>query len=334
MTVFPVTNSTLSSEHIAAFVKEKYRLKGLVTASILKTGISHTYLVAADGEKYIFRVYSLGWRTGKEILEEIRLLRLLKDHAIPVSYAIADVQSNYLQELQAPEGLRYAVLFSFAKGEKRLNYSAELHYQAGEIMAGIHQITQNLRLERVDYTPGVLLDDSFEKLQQFLSPATDEMQFMKKLQQYLHQTFSTANEDNLRKGIVHLDIWFDNMVIDQQSAITLFDFDFCGNGWFFLDIGYYILQVFSTEKEGNEFAIKKDAFLKGYESVTPISAEEKELVPAAGAAIYFFYLGVQCSRFDNWSNVFLNEIYLKRFINLLVKKWADVHQLNYDLVKL
>ena len=329
MSVFPVTNSTLSPVHIAAFVKETYMLPGLVAARILKTGISHTYLLTADNDKYIFRVYTLGWRTEKEILEEIRLLQLLKAHALPVSYAIADTQANYLQQLQAPEGQRYAVLFSFAKGEKQLNYSAELHYKAGEIMAGMHQLTHHLPLERVDYTPGVLLDDSFKKLQQFLSPATEEMQFMKKLQQYLHQTFSTANEDNLRKGIVHLDIWFDNMVIDQQCAITLFDFDFCGNGWFFLDIGYYILQVFSTEKEGNEFTIKKDAFLKGYESVTPISAEEKELVPAAGAAIYFFYLGVQCSRYDNWSNVFLNEIYLKRFINLLVKKWADVHQLDY-----
>ncbi len=329
MTVFPVTDSTLSPAHIAAFLKEKYRLTGLVTARILKTGINHTYLVTTENDKYIFRVYSLGWRTEKEIMEEIRLLQLLKDRTVPVSYAIADAQSNYLQQLQAPEGQRYAVLFSFAKGEKQLNYSAELHYKAGEIMARMHQLTQNLPLERVDYTPGVLLDDSFEKLQQFLSLTTNEMQFMKRLRQYLHKTFRTANEGNLRKGVVHLDIWFDNMVIDQQSAITLFDFDFCGNGWFFLDVGYYILQVFSTEKEGNEFAIKKDAFLKGYESVTPISAEEKELVPAAGAAIYFFYLGVQCNRYDNWSNVFLNEIYLKRFINLLVKKWVDVHQLDY-----
>lgn len=327
MAVFPVSSSTLSPVHIAAFVREKYMLAGLVTARILKTGISHTYLVLADDAKYVFRVYSLAWRTETEILEEIRLLQLLKDNAVPVSYAIADAQNNYLQRLDAPEGQRYAVLFSFAMGEKQLNFSAALHYKAGEIMAQMHQLTRNLPLKRVNYTPDVLLDDSFEKLQQFLPPATDEMQFMKKLQHCLHKIFRSANEDKLRSGIVHLDIWFDNMVIDQQQDITLFDFDFCGNGWLFLDIGYYILQLFSTEKEPNEFSIKKDAFLKGYESVAPISEEEKNLIPAAGAAIYFFYLGVQCSRYDNWSNVFLNEIYLKRFINLLVKKWADAFQL-------
>ena len=330
MTVFPVTNSTLSAAGIAAFVKEQYRLPGEAAARILKTGISHTYLISTHTEKYIFRVYTIGWRTEKEILEEIRLLQLLKDNAIPVSYPIADNAANYVQQLQAPEGRRYAVLFSFARGEKQLNYSAERHYQAGEIMARMHQLTQDLRLERVTYTPGVLLDDSFSRLQQFLPPAAAEMKWMEKMQRYLHETFRNINEESVRKGAVHLDIWFDNMVFDPQGGITLFDFDFCGNGWLFLDIGYYILQVFSTEKEGNDFEIKTAAFLKGYESVTPVSAAEKELLPAAGAAIYFFYLGVQCNRYDNWSNVFLNEIYLKRFINLLVKKWADAHRLQYD----
>ncbi len=332
MTVFPVSNSTLAPVYIAAFVKEKYMPAGQVTARILKTGISHTYLIEADNNKYIFRVYTFGWRTEMEILEEVRLLQLLEAHAIPVSYPIADTQLNYLQQLQAPEGMRYGVLFSFARGEKQLNYAAELHYKAGEIMAGMHQLTQNLALQRVHYTPAELLDNSIEKLVPFLSPDTEEMVFMKQLQQYLHKIFGAVNEKKLRKGIVHLDIWFDNMVIDQQGAITLFDFDFCGNGWLFLDIGYYILQLFSTEKETNGFNLKKDAFLKGYGSIVPVSAEEKELLPAAGAAIYIFYLGIQCSRYDNWSNVFLNDIYLKRFINLLVKKWADAHQLAYAAV--
>ena len=45
-------------------------------------------------------------------------------------------------------------------------------------------------------------------------------------------------------------------------------------------------------------------------------------------SIYFFYLGVQCKRFDNWSNTFLNDLYLKRFINLRVKRWFDFNKLG------
>jgi len=331
MNVFPVSNSTLAAEHIAFFVKDKYKLGEAVTAGILKTGINDTYLIIADTHKYIFRVYSLNWRTEKEIAEEIRLLNLLKEKSIPVSYAIADTTSIYIQHLQAPEGLRFGVMFSFARGQKMLNIPTALHYEAGQIMARMHSVTQDLKLERITYSPAVLLTDSFEQLKIFLPAGTVEMGFMQSLQDYLHTAFSHADVDSLRKGIVHLDIWFDNLVINNNTDITLFDFDFCGNGWLLLDIAYYILQLYSTEKDENEYNLKSESFFKGYESVTVISNKEKSLLPAAGVSLYFFYLGIQCSRYDNWSNNFLNEIYLKRFINLLIKKWVNFHNLDITL---
>jgi hypothetical protein len=47
-----------------------------------------------------------------------------------------------------------------------------------------------------------------------------------------------------------------------------------------------------------------------------------------GVSLYFFYLGIQCQRFENWSNSFLNETYLKRFINLLVKTYYEGNKLG------
>ena len=326
MNVFPASNSTLSPEHIAVFVKGKYKLSQATTARIIKTGISDTYLITGD-DRYIFRVYSFNWRTETEIQEEIKLLNLLKENNIPVSYPLSDGEARYIQQLNAPEGKRFGVLFTFAKGEKMLNIPADLHYKLGQIMANLHQVTQDQQLERVTYTPDVLLVNSFDRLKLFLPAATDEMTYMAALQAWLLQAFSKVNVNRLRHGVVHLDIWFDNLVIDNNEDITLFDFDFCGNGWLVLDIAYYVLQLYSTEKDANEFNLKKENFLRGYESVTSINDEEKQLLPAAAVSLYFFYLGVQCSRYDNWSNAFLNEIYLKRFINLLIKKWADFHKL-------
>jgi len=327
MNIFPVSASILAPQHIALLVKEKYPLGENVTASILKTGINHTYLVKAGALQYVFRVYSLNWRTESEISEEIKLLNLLKEHNIPVSYPVKDTASTYIQRLAAPEGTRFAVLFSFAAGEKILQFPAPLHQRAGEIMAGFHRITHGLQLERVQYTPDILLGHSYAQLLRFLPGNQDEMVFMKLLQEYLYDMFNRAGDNGLRKGIVHLDIWFDNMSIDNSNNITLFDFDFCGNGWLLLDIAYYILQLYSTETEENEFLLKRDHFLQGYESITTISEEEKQLLPAAGTAMYLFYLGVQCARYDNWSNVFLNDIYLKRFIMLRVKRWCDFNRM-------
>jgi len=327
MNVFPVSNSTLHPFHIAGFVKRNYQLEGDTVARILKTGISDTYLVTAGCGRYIFRVYSLNWRTEKEIAAEIELVNRLKENDLPVSYALPDKASNYIQHLQAPEGWRFGVLFSFAKGGKMLNIPVDLHRKLGTIMGRMHKVTHELQLERTRYTPQVLLEEPFERLLEFLPAGTEEMIYMASLKKYLLAVLNKSDKNQLRKGMVHLDIWFDNISIDDDD-ITVFDFDFCGNGWLVLDIAYYILQLYSTEKDEQEFNLKKESFLAGYASVNAITKEEQELVPAAAVCLYFFYLGVQCRRFDNWSNVFLNEIYLKRFINLLIKKWVNFHELR------
>jgi Ser/Thr protein kinase RdoA (MazF antagonist) len=219
------------------------------------------------------------------------------------------------------------VLFSFARGEKVFSYDMAMHYKIGEIMARMHQVTQELSLERTTYTAQVLLLEPFELIKQYISIETEEMQYMQRVLQYLLQEFDKVNIDAIRKGVVHLDIWFDNLNIYDNKEVTIFDFDFCANGWLVLDIAYYHVQVFNVEREPDQYAIRWESFLKGYESVTTITDEEKRIIPIVSIAIYFFYLGVQCQRFENWTNTFLNETYLKRYINLVVKKLYQFHKL-------
>lgn len=328
MTPFPVISSNLSPTHLADLVQEKYNLGNTTSCNLLKAGINHTYLIKDKDKRFIFRVYSINWRTKNEILEEIRLLNLLKANNISISYPITDKSESYIQTINAPEGERLAVMFSYAEGEKLLNFDEENHFQIGVLMAQIHQITENLQVQRVEYTPEVLVDDVFNYLPNFLSRDSEEMAFMKSTQAYLLGEFSKVNLEKIRKGAVHLDIWFDNLNIAKDGKITIFDFDFCGNGWLCLDIAYYILQLHSTEKDEAICKSKLDSFLAGYETVTPVSDEEKRILPMLGVSLYFFYIGIQCQRFDNWSNTFLNEMYLKRFINLLIKRYFDLNKLG------
>ena len=329
MTYFPVTNSNLSATHIGLFLQESYSLGKDTQCRLIKAGINDTYLVTDGQEKFVFRVYSLNWRTKTEISEEINLLSQLRQNNMPVSYAIPDKENNYIHTLNAPEGNRFSVLFSYARGEKQHVSSIETHHRIGQLVAQLHKITNKQKLKRVDYTPQVILIDSLKLISEFLSADTEEMAFMRSAQKYLLSEFEKVDTQQMREGIVHLDIWFDNLNITADNEITVFDFDFCGNGWLCLDIAYYILQLHNIEKyEAKDYQPKVDSFIKGYGSITPISQEEKRLIPALGVSLYFFYLGVQCQRYHNWSNSFLSESYLKRFINRLVKKYYAIYKLG------
>lgn len=325
MTHFPVSSSNLSAPHLALFLQEEYELGKDLRCRIIRAGVNHTYMVDGETGKYVFRVYSLGWRSRTEIAEEIRLLNMLRENNISVSYPIADKNNNYIRTLGAPEGDRFGVLFSYAPGDKLHNYDPETHFSAGKLMADFHKVTVNEHLDRITYTPETLLVDSMEQLTKFVSADTEEMDFMRSTLRYLLHQLENADQAQLRKGIVHMDMWFDNMNIAKDSTITLFDFDFTGNGWLCLDIAYYLMQLYVVEPVPQELSSKSEAFLEGYESVTALSDEEKRLLPILGVCLMIFYLGVQCRRFDDYSSIFLSETYLKRYISQRIKKFFDFH---------
>jgi Ser/Thr protein kinase RdoA (MazF antagonist) len=323
---FSVITSTISTKDIAAFVCEKYALSPNTTCSLLKTGINHTYKINSNSDSFIFRIYSYNWRTKDEINEEMNLLKLLKQNEISISYPLADSEENYIQSIRAPEGVRFGVLFSYAEGQKVANFNKEMDFEIGKLMAQIHKLTKNLQQKRIAYTPQVLLSESLQNIRQYLSDDTEEMQFLMRTRPVLEKILSDADSTMLRKGIVHLDIWFDNLNISDEGKITLFDFDFCGNGWLCLDIAYYIMQLHNTEKDEIIRFEKIEAFYRGYETIEEISDQEKELIPFLGVCLFYFYLGVICNRFENWSNTFVNEVYLHRYVAVYIKS-------NYEKIQ-
>jgi Ser/Thr protein kinase RdoA (MazF antagonist) len=331
MDAFPVTNSILSAAHLAVYLQNVYKLPGDPECQLIRAGINHTYLVSGV-HTYVFRVYSLNWRTRKEITEEIYLLNKLKSGGIPVFYPVPDQNQNYIQCIPAPEGERYGVMFSYAPGEKKHNHSPETHFRIGAVLARMHQVTEKMQVNRVTYAPAVLIEDALHQLKNFLPAATSEMQFLLSTRDYLLKELLPVNTTEIRRGVVHLDYWFDNINVTARNEITVFDFDFCGNGWLCLDIAYYIMQLYNVGKyDAKAYQPTVESFMNGYESVMLISANEKRLLPLMGVSLYFFYLGIQCQRYDNWSNSFLTTDYLKRFINGLVKRYFEITVLDNPL---
>ncbi|MGJ1384548.1 hypothetical protein, partial [Sphingobacterium siyangense] len=91
-----------------------------------------------------------------------------------------------------------------------------------------------------------------------------------------------------------------------------------------LDVGYFCKQLFFIESDKEQYELKIQSFLRGYQSSISLSEKELRLIPKAGAAIFIFYLGVQAQRFD-WSNIFLTENYLKMFVGR-IKAWMDYYE--------
>lgn len=326
MSAFPVTASTLSEKELGIFAIAKYGLNKNSACKLFRTGINHTYIISENEVKYVLRVYSYGWRSKQEILEEIELLTFLKENNVSISSPVSDKNGEYIQEINAPEGIRYAVLFTYAKGEKVRFMDVATCASVGSLMAQIHNLTSDRKLERTLYGRHSLLELPYQYAKGFFSEKLPEMKFIKESCDHIGKLFEQTDPEKIQIGIIHMDIWYDNMSISDQKEITLFDFDFCGIGYSILDVAYFFKQLFHIETDKHVYEQKVQSFLRGYNSFRSLSKEELEIIPFAGAAVWIFYLGVQSQRFD-WSNIFLTENYLKMYVGRM-RSWLEYYKYN------
>jgi len=329
MSTFPATESTLSALHLGEFLRDQYGLGPETACKLFRTGINHLYLVSDNGNKFVFRIYTLNWRAKSAITEELRLLLYLKQNNIPVSYPVSGHHEELIQEFNAPEGIRYGVLFSFAEGRKMSKFTPLTSYHIGIAMAKMHKATENFAIDRYPYNAKTLLSDSLKRTKAFFTSPNEDIDFAERLTHHLTREYEKVNTANVRHGAVHLDIWFDNMHINGENEVTIFDFDFCGSGWLCHDIAYFLFQLYNTNQGENEYEPKAESFLEGYETIVKITDEEKRIIPIVGLSVFLFFLSIQCDKYDTWSNIFLNEDHLKRFIGQL-KRWMVYNKMNIE----
>jgi len=270
------------------------------------------------------RIYNHKYRSKLQVSEELGLLQSLQANGISVAYPIANGSGEFIDEIIAPEGTRFAVLFSFAEGGKVRFLTAE-NRSIGVLMGRFHALTMYNSIGRIQYSVDVLAGWPYNQLRKHFSEHFDEMPFIRTCERRLEQAFTAL--PRIRQGVVHLDIWYDNLSVREDGQATLFDFDNCGNGWLILDIGYYCMQLYYTETDKLVYELKKAAFIEGYRSVIPVSEEELSLVPWAGLAIWIYYAGLQAERFEHFANLFLSENYLRMYMGK-VREWLKYHDLE------
>ncbi len=324
---FTTINSTLSPYEIGQLIQEKYGLTDKTECNIFRLAMNHLYIVHDGENKYVFRVYTHRWRTPLEIEEELRLLNHLKEADRQIAFPIADQSNKFLQKIEAPEGIRFGVLFSYAKGIKTAKFSPETSFLIGQALAKVHQSTENIKLMRMSYNAENLLKNPVIRTKKFYNKNTSEIEFLESLSDFLTLKMENEEKQKMRYGVVHLDVWFDNLHIDDEKEITFFDFDFCGNGYLCFDISYFLFQLFTTHLNEQEYQVKADSFIRGYETVTKITPEEKKFLSFACLAIMNYYISIQCDRFEYWTNIFLNEDHLKRMVGNL-KRWIAYNKIE------
>jgi Ser/Thr protein kinase RdoA (MazF antagonist) len=317
--IFPATYSTLCPEALSALISEKYEAEN-VQCKFLVRGVGDTYLVESSKGRFIFRAYRSSHRNLSQIKEEVALLLTLKQQEVSVSYPITDISGNTIQKIEAVEGERYAVLFSYAPGNtvKTLNEN-QLH-NFGREMARFHNVSSNLQPEtdRWNFDFETLLFNPLKRLQTAFSEDVEGYEWLVQTAKQVVQKLSQLDSARFSKGYCHFDFLPKNFHFDGDS-ITFFDFDFMGYGWLVNDMMSFwqhtTLDVYAgrmtQEQADHSFAL----FLDAYQEVRSVSEQELAAIPYLSLGFWLFYMGFHTTHDQFY--VFIQPAHLKFYTSFL-----------------
>ena len=318
---FSVLYSTLSPEALQEKILSKYLLNPAVQCEYLYRGLNDNYLVRDSHSQYILRVYRHNWRDLQDIESEMELIQYLKSEGVSVSFPVPDREGTVIQEIHAPEGIRYAVLFSYAEGStplpKMTIYQGRI---TGKELAKIHRLTINKRLgnNRCHLDVTALLYKSFHAIKPCLEDRREDLMNLDEVITKLALKFERISLSDLSFGICHGDFYPSNYHISRNNTITLFDFDACCCSWLVMDIAAFCFattQFYKNAKEINK------AFLEGYQEIRMLHSMEIDLIPYFGAVNRIWVLATQCSNFEIFSHFVRTNI--KRDIIGNLNKYVD-----------
>jgi len=300
-------------------------------------GLNDTYVVRAGSLTHYLRVYRHRWRTKREILAELDMLTYLRKRHLPVSWPMKRKDGLLLTRIPAPEGMRYAVLFTAAPG-KPVDMTAKQSCSYGELVGRIHTCLDTAphdgRRFHLDFAH--LVDGPLSHhVQPFLEHRRNDLDYMRSVGSELR----TRIEELLPKsrpeyGSCHGDHHGGDLHIDNNGNMTMFDFDCCGYGWRAYDVAVYLWSRTCSSyffdgwsRAGKTKATRLwNAFLTGYAKVRELGTCEVEATRLFVPIRHIWMMGLATHLAETGARGKINDDYFDRHIGF-IKQWIEYHRI-------
>ncbi len=278
----------LSEEQIKNILKD-YSFKSVNKIEEISEGILNTnYFIEGDKGKFVFRILE-GERDYREEIKELEFLDYLNSKGFPCPTAIKNVSGENYTFIDG----KMASVFTFINGEKVKETNDNNLKEIGEKLGKMHNLLKDRDIKRsrkidMDYFYDII---SKADLKGILKEDYDFIMGY-------YKRAAAVDYSKLPFGIIHNDIFPDNVFMKNGEISGLIDFNDCLRGPFILDLAIIINfwirnKGFSPEKE-EQFT---NVFLEAYETQRKISEEEKELIDEALIRIALTFIFLRVNKF-------------------------------------
>ena len=258
----------------------------------ISSGVTNTnYFVETDTTKLILTIFE------ENKLEELPfyldLMRFLASKNFPCPLPVINNNNEYLTLIKD----KPAILVSFLLGAEKESITEDDCCSVGEALARLHTSAKDFSGKKKNSRNIDWISAKFNELKKRLSSSDQTI-----IEQEIDYQKNCLT-DGLPSGIIHGDLFRDNVFFHQEKLSAFIDFYYACNDHFILDIAITI-NDWCSNSDGSLNKEKFDLFLNGYQSIRMLqSSEFKYLNNALRLAALRFWL----SRLDAYYNILESE---------------------------
>ncbi len=274
---------TKISKRDISIINNNFDIEKIVSFHGIKKGIENTnYLIKSKNKKYILTIFEKRV-SDKEIPFFMELMDILNSFKVNCPKPLKTNNKNYLIKLKK----KSACVVSFLEGKDKKLLKNNDCFAIGKYIAKMHIITKKIKLNRKNSMGINNLENLLNSIK-FKSKETSNLKiFLKNNLKNIRKNWPKK----LPKGIIHGDLFIDNIFFKKNKISGLIDFYFAANDYFMYEIAICINALCFDNKK-KKFVINKQkikSLIKGYESIKKISLKEKNSLNTLcrGAAIRY-----------------------------------------------
>ncbi len=265
-------------------LSNNYNLDKITKFEGIKKGIENTnYLLDTDKKKFILTIFEKRVQK-KDLPFFMNLMEKLNEKKIICPKPLKNNKGKHLYEIKK----KPACIVTFLYGADKSNLNYKNCFDIGKNIAKFHKITTKIKLYRQNSM-------SIKKLDILLKNISFKSNT---ISPKLNPTLDACLKDikskwprKLPKGIIHGDLFIDNIFFNKNKFSGFIDFYFSSNDYLMYEIAICINSL-CFDKKNNFFIMnekKIQNLINGYESIRPFLKKEKNAlnVLCRGAALRY-----------------------------------------------
>ena len=240
-------------------------------------GIENTnYFIDTDSGHYVLTLFER--LTAEQLPFYLELTKHLAARGIPVPDPAPDAAGRLLHSLNG----KPAAVVNKLSGHSELQPTAVHCAKVGKTLASMHLVGQDFSRHQSNLRGLPWWNNTAPAVLQYITPPQRSL-LLSELAYQNHVVASSAYKA-LPTGVIHADLFRDNVMFDGETLTGFFDFYFAGCDTFLFDISVCLNDWCIDLATGQHDTWRADAFLAAYQSVRPLVAQERALLPAMARA--------------------------------------------------